>query len=114
MIELERRDPPGAARAAMMLQRAHWAAEVFARYDRERVVRILDAVAEAAEAHAGRYAEEAVAETGMGVVEHKVLKNRMLSRGLWDHYRDHDFVSPRIDADAKILELPRPAGTPAP
>ena len=110
MIELERRDPPGAARAAMMLQRAHWAAETFARYDRTRVVRILDAVAEAAEAHAERYAEEAVAETGMGVVEHKILKNRMLSRGLWDHYREHDFVSPRIDADAKILELPRPAG----
>ena len=94
----------------MMLQRAHWAAETFARYDRTRVVRILDAVAEAAEAHAERFAEEAVAETGMGVVEHKILKNRMLSRGLWDHYRDHDFVSPRIDADAKILELPRPAG----
>jgi acyl-CoA reductase-like NAD-dependent aldehyde dehydrogenase len=110
MIELERRDPPGAARAAMMLQRAHWAAETFARYDRTRVVRILDAVAEAAEAHAERFAEEAVAETGMGVVEHKILKNRMLSRGLWDHYRDHDFVSPRIDTDAKILELPRPAG----
>ena len=110
MIELERRDPPGAARAAMMLQRAHWAAELFARYDRERVVRILDAVSAAAEAHAERYAEEAVAETGMGVVEHKTLKNRMLSRGLWDHYRDHDFVSPRIDAEAKILELPRPAG----
>ena len=110
MIELERRDPPGAARAAMMLQRAHWAAEIFARYDRDRVVRIMDAVAEAAEAHAERYAEEAVAETGMGVVEHKVLNHRMLSRGLWDHYRDHDFVSPRIDADAKILELPRPAG----
>jgi acyl-CoA reductase-like NAD-dependent aldehyde dehydrogenase len=110
MIELERRDPPGAARAAMMLQRAHWAAETFARYDRTRVVRILDAVAEAAEAHAERFAEEAVAETGMGVVEHKILKNRMLSRGLWDHYRDHAFVSPRIDAGAKILELPRPAG----
>ncbi len=110
MIELERRDPPGAARAAMMLQRAHWAAETFARYDRTRVVRILDAVAEAAEAHAERYAEEAVAETGMGVVEHKILKNRMLSRGLWDYYREHDFVSPRIDHDAKILELPRPAG----
>ena len=110
MIDLERRDPPGAARAAMMLQRAHWAAEIFARYDRDRVVRIMDAVAEAAEAHAERYAEEAVAETGMGVVEHKILKNRMLSRGLWDQYRDHDFVSPRIDHDAKILELPRPAG----
>ena len=110
MIELERRDPPGAARAAMMLQRAHWAAEGFARFDHERVVRILDAVAAAAEAKAEEYAEWAVAETGMGVVEHKALKNRMCSRGLWDTYRDHDYVSPRIRHDDKILELPRPAG----
>ena len=36
---------------------------------------ILDAVARAAEAHAERYAEWAVEETGMGVVEHKVIKN---------------------------------------
>ena len=33
VIEIDRREPPGAARAAMMLQRAHWAAELFARYD---------------------------------------------------------------------------------
>lgn len=46
----------------------------------------------------------------MGVVEHKVIKNVMCSRGLWDHYRDHDYVSPRIRHDDKILELPRPAG----
>lgn len=110
VIEIERREPPGAARAAMMLQRAHWAAELFARYDRERVVRIVDAVVEVAEANAERYAEWAVEETGMGVVEHKILKNRMLSRGIWDLYRDHDYVSPRFDHDAKILELPRPAG----
>lgn len=110
VIELDRREPPGAARATMMLQRAHWAAETFARYDHERVVRIVDAVVAAAEAKAEEYAEWAVAETGMGVVEHKVLKNRMCSRGLWDAYRDHDYVSPRIRHDDKILELPRPAG----
>lgn len=46
IIELDRREVPGAARATMMLQRAHWAAEVFARYDIDRVRRILDAVVE--------------------------------------------------------------------
>jgi acyl-CoA reductase-like NAD-dependent aldehyde dehydrogenase len=110
MIELQRNEPPGGPRAKMMLQRAHWAAELFAEYDRERVLRICDAVAEAAYEHAERLADWAVEETGMGVAEHKRLKNEMLSRGLWDHYRDHDFVSARVDADAKILELPRPAG----
>jgi len=110
VIELSHREPPGAARAAMMLQRAHWAAELFARYDIERVRRIVDAVAAAGEAHAERYAEWAVEETGMGVVEHKVLKNVACSRELWDRYRDHDYVSPRILADDKVLELPRPAG----
>ena len=39
VIELDRREVPGSARATMMLQRAHWAAEVFARFDHERVVR---------------------------------------------------------------------------
>lgn len=110
VIELSHREPPGAARAAMMLQRAHWAAELFARYDIERVRRILDAVAQAAEAHAERYAEWAVEETGMGVVEHKVRKNLACSRDLWARYRDHDYVSPRALEDDKVLELPRPAG----
>ncbi len=110
VIEIDRREPPGAARAAMMLQRAHWAAELFARYDIERVRRILDAVAQAAEAHAERYAEWAVEETGMGVVEHKVIKNVACSRDLWARYRDHDYVSPRTLDDDKVLELPRPAG----
>lgn len=110
VIELTQNDPPGGPRARMMLQRAHWAADLFARYDRARVLHIMDAVVAAAEAHAEEYAERAVAETGMGVVEHKILKNRACSRDLWDTYRDHDFVSPRADADAKILELPRPAG----
>ena len=62
IIELDRREVPGAARATMMLQRAHWAAEVFARFDHERVVRILDAVVAAAEAKAEEYAEWAVTE----------------------------------------------------
>jgi acyl-CoA reductase-like NAD-dependent aldehyde dehydrogenase len=94
----------------MMLQRAHWAATAFAAYDHERTHRIVQAVADEAYRNAQRYAEWAVKETGMGVVDHKRQKNEACSRGLVEWYGGSDFVSARIDADAKIVELPRPAG----
>ena len=108
-------DPvPGSAaatwRARQMLARAHWAAGAFASYDRSSVLRIAEAAATAAHAEARRYAEWAVAETGFGVVEHKVVKNEACSLGILEHYRNDDYVSPRIDAAGKILSLPRPAG----
>jgi acetaldehyde dehydrogenase/alcohol dehydrogenase len=108
-------DPvPGTAaatwRARQMLARAHWAAGAFASYDRASVLRIAGAVATAAHEQARRYAEWAVAETGFGVVEHKVIKNEACSAGILEHYRSDDYVSPRIDAAGKILSLPRPAG----
>ena len=108
-------DPaPGTAaatwRARQMLARAHWAAGAFASYDRASVLRIAEAVATAAHAEARRYAEWAVAETGFGVVEHKVVKNEACSLGILEHYRNDDYVSPRIDPAGKILSLPRPAG----
>jgi acetaldehyde dehydrogenase / alcohol dehydrogenase len=100
----------GVPRARMMLQRAHWAATAFAGYDWERTHRIVLAVADEAYRNAERYAEWAVKETGMGVVDHKRQKNEACSRGLVEWYGGSDFVSARIDADAKIVELPRPAG----
>jgi acetaldehyde dehydrogenase/alcohol dehydrogenase len=100
----------GVPRARQMLERARWAATAFATYDRDSVLRIVDAVTRAAEDHAEQYAEWAVRETGFGVVADKVVKNRLCSRGILDAYRDHDYVSPRIHADRKIVEVPRPAG----
>src|SRR5258708_984953 len=38
------------------------------------------------------------------------MKNEACSLGILDRYRDDDFVSPRVDAAAKILAVPRPAG----
>jgi acyl-CoA reductase-like NAD-dependent aldehyde dehydrogenase len=98
------------ARADMMLERARWAGEVFQRYDRSRTYAIAQAVAKAAHAKAGEYAEWAVRETGFGVAAHKKLKNEQTSTHLVEHYRDWDFVNPRLDAAAKIIEIPRPAG----
>ncbi|MGE0240209.1 MAG: aldehyde dehydrogenase family protein, partial [Parvibaculaceae bacterium] len=65
---------------------------------------------EAGHAHAQRYAQWAVDETGFGVVEHKAIKNRACSKGLYELYQDQDFTGTRIDAERKILEIARPAG----
>jgi len=103
-------DPAGVPRARAMLQRAEWAAHAFARYDKPAVDAIVRAVAAAGAARAREYAERAVRETGFGVVEHKVIKNIACSTGLADYYAGHDYVTPRIDRDARIVEVPRPAG----
>ncbi len=96
--------------ADLMLERARWAAEVFQGYDRNATMTIVDAVAAAAHEHAKKYADWAVEETGFGVAAHKKIKNELTARPLVDHYRDQDFVNPRIDEARKIVELPRPAG----
>jgi acetaldehyde dehydrogenase / alcohol dehydrogenase len=96
--------------ARQMLARAHWAAGAFAQYDRASVLRIAEAAARAAHGQAQRYAEWAVKETGFGVVEHKVIKNEACSLGIFEHYRDDDYVSPRVDTEGKMVSLPRPAG----
>ncbi|MHB1877287.1 MAG: aldehyde dehydrogenase family protein [Streptosporangiaceae bacterium] len=103
-------DPAGVPRARAMLQRAQWAAHAFARYDKAAVDAIVHAAAAAGAAKAAEYAERAVAETGFGVAEHKVLKNLACSTGLVEIYADHDYVTPRFDPVAKIVEVPRPAG----
>jgi len=98
------------ARARMMLERAHWAASAFAGFDGARTLQVAQAAAEAGFAKAQHYADWAVRETGYGVVEHKKLKNELCSRGIFEHYKDADYVGKRIDPARKIVEFPRPAG----
>jgi len=103
-------DPAGVPRARAMLQRAEWAARAFARYDKQAVDRVVHAAARAGAEKAREYAEWAVRETGFGVAEHKVIKNLACSTGLVEAYATHDYVTPRFDPGAKIVEVPRPAG----
>lgn len=110
IVDAAAADTPGAPRARMMLQRARWAATAFAGYDRDRTRRIVAAVAEVAYQNAERFATEAVAETGMGVAEHKRIKNEACSRGLLERYGGDDYAGARIDAERKLVEVPKPAG----
>ena len=103
-------EPAGVPRGRAMVERAEWAARAFATFDIETVRRIAKAAAEAGESHAQEFAEAAVAETGFGVAEHKILKNVACSIGIWNTYAANDFVSPVIHADQRIVEIPRPAG----
>ena len=96
--------------AAQMLQKAEWAASVFATYGRETVLRIAEASADTAAGKADYYGQWAVEETGFGVAEHKKIKNELCSRGIFEYYRDEDFTSYRIDRERKIVEVARPAG----
>ncbi len=96
--------------ARMKLDSANWAAAKLARMNRASISKIVEAVAVAGHAKARHYAEWAVRETGYGVVEHKVMKNEACSKGIAELYRHEDFVTPRIDSDRKVIELPRPAG----
>jgi acetaldehyde dehydrogenase / alcohol dehydrogenase len=97
-------------RARMMLQRARWAARAFAAYDRERTRLVVEAVAEAAYQNAERFAVAAVEETGMGVAEHKRRKNEACSRGVVERYAGENYVGVEVDAEAKIVAVPKPAG----
>jgi acetaldehyde dehydrogenase/alcohol dehydrogenase len=99
-----------ASRARMVLQAAEWAALELRGLDRDGVTRIVRAAALAGHAAAGRYADWAVRETGFGVAEHKKTKNEIASLGIAEHYASADFVTPRVDGERRIVELPRPAG----
>ena len=96
--------------ARMKVVRAAWAAKYYRKFDRASVLRIAEAVAKAGFDRAAHYAEWAVRETGYGVVEHKTLKNQLSTHELLDFYRDLDLVTPRLDHDRKIIEIPAPAG----
>ncbi|MBY5987713.1 aldehyde dehydrogenase family protein [Roseovarius atlanticus] len=98
------------SRARMKVGRAAWAARYYKDFSRDAVLAIAEAVAKAGYEKAAQFAEEAVAETGFGVVEHKTIKNRLCTHELLDYYRDLDLVRPRVDEARKIIELPKPAG----
>ena len=96
--------------ARMKVSRAAWAAKNFQTFDRDTVLRIAEAVARAGYEKAAYYADWAVRESGFGVVEHKTIKNQLCTHKLLNYYRELDLVNPRVDADAQIIEVPKPAG----
>jgi len=93
-----------------LLVKAQKAARDFANYTPAQVDKIVEAVAAVAAEKAQFYAEWAVRETGLGVVEHKVLKNQAASAALVAYYRGQSFAGYEVDDKLKVVKFARPAG----
>ncbi len=79
-------DTPEALGAKMAAMKA--AQKVFASYSQEQVDRIFKAAATAADKARIPLAKMAVAETGMGIVEDKVIKNHYASEYIYNAYKN--------------------------
>ena len=94
-----------------LVDRADAAARTFRTADQRTVDAIVRAVAGAASRDAERLARLAVDETGMGVYEHKILKNRFSSENLLEYILPMQTVGVlREDRARKVKELAVPMG----
>ena len=94
-----------------LVARAAEAQRQFARADQATVDGIVKAVANAASRDAERLARLAVDETGMGVYEHKILKNKFSSEFLLEYILPMKTVGVlREDKARKVRELAVPMG----
>ncbi|MGE9986420.1 bifunctional acetaldehyde-CoA/alcohol dehydrogenase [Desulfovibrio sp. SGI.169] len=71
-----------------MIERVRAAQALFARYDQKQVDAVFHHAAAAATANRITLAKMAVAETGMGILEDKVIKNHFASEYVYNKYKD--------------------------
>jgi acetaldehyde dehydrogenase/alcohol dehydrogenase len=94
-----------------LVGRAWQAAERFRRFDQAQVDRIVRAVFERAYAARLELARLAFEETGMGLYEHKVVKNAWASLLVYEDIRDRTTVGiVAHDEDTGITEIAQPKG----
>lgn len=96
--------------AAQVAEKARWAAQALAGFERAETLRIAEAVANAAHKNARRYAEMIVRETGYGAADDQALMNETCSKGILARYRTEDFTGVRLIAEEKIVEITKPLG----
>ncbi|PLR87861.1 acetaldehyde dehydrogenase [Bacillus sp. V33-4] len=93
------------------VRRANEAILKFQQFSQEQVDRIVKNMAEAAYQASESLARLAVDETGMGVVEHKKIKNELGSMGVYEAIKDQKTVGViRTDPVKKITEVAYPFG----
>jgi hypothetical protein len=72
----------------------------------EKLQSAVKTMADARFAEAKYYAGWTIRGTGYGHVEHKIIKNEGCSKDIFEKYGHLDFVTPRIDHQTKIVDLP--------
>ena len=85
---MDKNETAAAANLTAALERCHQAQSVFAEYTQEQVDKIFKAAAVAANKMRIPLAKMAVEETGMGIVEDKVIKNHYAAEYIYNAYKD--------------------------
>lgn len=94
-----------------LVEKAKKAQAEYALYDQQKIDAICKAVAEACAAQAERLAKMAVEETGFGVWQDKVLKNKLGSMMTYDYIKDMKTVGVlREDVEKGVTEIGVPMG----
>ncbi|MDR1598526.1 MAG: bifunctional acetaldehyde-CoA/alcohol dehydrogenase [Oscillospiraceae bacterium] len=107
----ERMDVDSLERLADEIERVRGAQRRFAEYSQERTDSIFRAAASAANKLRIPLAKMAVRETGMGVVEDKVIKNHYASEYVYNYYKDTKTCGVLgRDESAGIIKIAEPVG----
>jgi len=97
--------------ARRLVARCHAAQQTFMGFSQEQVDRVCQAMAEAAYQAAERLGKLAAEETTYGVPRHKMLKNQLASRGVWESIKDLRTVGViREDKPRGLVEVGWPMG----
>ena len=93
------------------VKKAKEAQRQYEEFSQEAVNRIVEAAAKAAFARKDDLAKMAVEETGMGVAEHKAIKNEVASMGVYESIRETKTVGViRENKKDKVVEIASPFG----
>ncbi|MEY9976683.1 aldehyde dehydrogenase family protein [Lysinibacillus sp. RC79] len=93
------------------VRRANIAQAAYMQYSQQQVDNIVKAVADAAFKEAERLANMAVQETGMGIPNHKKMKNEVASRDVYEDIKDLKTVGVvGFDRMKKVTEIASPFG----
>ncbi|PAB60505.1 aldehyde dehydrogenase family protein [Anaeromicrobium sediminis] len=95
----------------VMIKKAREAQKEFESFSQEQVDMMVKVIAKVVYDNAESLARLAVDETGMGVYEHKVAKNKGKSKVIWNDLRDKRSVGIiSRDENTKIIEVAKPMG----
>lgn len=94
-----------------MIAKARVAQKEFESFNQEQVDRIVREIGKVVYDHAELLARMAVDETGMGVYEHKVAKNKGKAKVIWNDLKDKKSVGEiSYNKDTNVVEIAKPIG----
>ncbi len=97
--------------ARTLIEAAYEAQQKFFHFSQEQVDRICEAMAEAAYRESARLGQMAHEETGYGVPQHKMLKNQLGSRSVWESIKNIKTVGVINEDRARgLVEIGWPMG----